>query len=297
METFSNMSKDEILELIDQVHWYHSFEIYPGIITPGICRVYPKLTFERFGLSPQLKGKRILEIGTLDGPYAFELESRGADVVATDIQDPDNTGFNIAKKILNSNVEYVRTSVYDLTKNLDRKFDIVLFMGVFYHLKYPLLAFEQIYDILKDDGLLLFEGEYFSHYAETLEGKKVRNRLLLALLAYSAIPMTLFYSGSYKNDSSNWHIPNIACLKSWMMAAHFRVVTLETTVGNIWMPSHGKFGFLKKINSSLWYVILNDEQRVLGTAVKIKAESMIEHALAPKKTLPQSLDSSYWRGG
>lgn len=278
------MTKHEVLELINQVSWYHSYEIFPGIITPGKCPVNTKWAFNQFGLSSRLTGKRILEIGTWDGPYAFELESRGADVVATDIHDPDNTGFNIGKKVLSSKVMYIRTSVYDLGKNLDGKFDIVLFMGVFYHLKYPILAFEQIHEVLKDDGLLLFEGECFSHYAETLNNRKVRSRLLLALLAHSNIPIALCYPASYKN-ASNWHIPNIACLKSWMRASRFRITKLQTIDGNKWIPQGGKnpMKFLIKIIRLLRHLTFHNSQRVLGTAIKINKKPIIEHGIVPKK--------------
>lgn len=274
------MKKKEIVELIKQVPWwYHSFEIVPGVTTPGICPVNAKEAFQRFDLNAELTGKRVLEIGTWDGPYAFELESRNAEVVATDIQDPDRTGFNTAKRILNSTVEYARTSVYDLTENLDGTFDIVVFMGVFYHLKYPILAFEQINKVLRDDGLLLFEGEYLSHYAETLEQKKINRlyRFILVLLAYSDIPITLCYPGKYKNESSNWHIPNIACVKSWMIATGFKIKTLQTLIGNNMTLQNGKFTFLKK--GILQSLFSGETQRLFGTAVKTSSETLIEHGL------------------
>ena len=271
-----DVANGELLALINRVPWYHSFEIAPGVVTPGTCPVDSRLTFERFGLPMRLAGKRILEIGTWDGPYAFELESRGADVVATDIHDPDGTGFNTARRILSSRVRYVRTSVYDLKSNLDGKFDIVLFMGVFYHLKYPVLALEQIRDVLEDEGQLLFEGECFSHYAETSDSRGVRNRLLLALLAYSNIPVSLFYAGSYKNDASNWHVPNVACLREWMTAAGLRVTSLETSVTAL-RRQRGWLRGVKRILVPVYELLFNDVQRGWGTAVKVGEDPAAEH--------------------
>ena len=277
------VNKDDVLAHIHQAKWYHSFEIVPGVITPGICRVYPEKMFQRFGLASRLNGKRILEIGTWDGPFAFELEFRGAEVVATDIQDPDRTGFNTAKTILGSQLKYVRASVYDLTQHLDGKFDIVVFMGVFYHLKYPVLAFEEINKVLKDDGILLFEGECFSHYAEKADagGVKRLSRLLLSVFAHSEIPMALFYSGTYKNDISNWHIPNISCVKSWLATAHFHVKRLQIDVGERWFDLSDR----QKQKLSYWEIFRhllfrnNNNQRILGTAVKMDGETLIEHGL------------------
>jgi len=277
----SAMDKNKVLKLINTVSWYHRYEISPGVFTPGYCDADPIGLFRRLGLSQELSGMRILEIGTWDGPYAFELESRGAEVIATDIQDPDSTGFNVAKQILKSKVKYVRTSVYDLTKNLDGKFDMVLFAGVFYHLKNPIVAFEQIYEILKDGGTLLFEGECFSHYAENINSKKVWHPLLLALYAYSNLPITLFYSGSYKNDPSNWYIPNAICLRAWLEATRFKVLAIETTVQGLWRRKGNSL--LERVYAVLSHLVFNIHQRIEGTAIKIAASPIEEHRIVEKK--------------
>lgn len=130
----STLSMEEIQKLINSVRWYHSVEILPGIITPGICpgRGIPCNTdwvlsfIQKF--IPNLTGKRILEIGTWDGPVAYKLKSLGYDVVASDIQDPQKTGFNVIQKITGLNVPYVRCSVYELSPSIfNTTFDIVLF--------------------------------------------------------------------------------------------------------------------------------------------------------------------------
>ena len=159
------MSKEDILKEISTVPWYHSFEIVPGVFTPGKLRTEPKVTFAHFGLPTDLSGKSVLEIGTWDGPVAFECEARGAVVTALDIQDPSKTGFNVAKKILDSKITYVQGSVYDATRLLAARYDYVFFLGVYYHLKHPILAFEQISEVLVDDGSLVFEGACLQEYA------------------------------------------------------------------------------------------------------------------------------------
>ena len=101
---------ESVRQAIGQVRWYLSFEIVPGVITPGITAVDPKSRLELFGLPDDLRGARALDIGTWDGPVAFELERRGASVTALDIQDPNLTGFNTAKAILGSHVPTQRIS-------------------------------------------------------------------------------------------------------------------------------------------------------------------------------------------
>jgi tRNA (mo5U34)-methyltransferase len=138
-----SFTRDEILSLVNSRPWFHRFQIADGIVTPGICSVDGNWWAQETLAHVDLTGKRCLEIGTWDGPYAFALEARGAIVDATDIQDPDATGFNVAKTILGSQVNYTQTSVYDVAKHFQREtFDYVFFLGVFYHLKYPVLALE-----------------------------------------------------------------------------------------------------------------------------------------------------------
>ena len=143
-----NYSRKEIEKKIASVHWYHTFEIVPGIMTPGIVPFDAVKILDMIPIK-NLAGKRILDIGAWDGPLSFELEKRGASVIAIDIQDPEVTGFNIAKDILHSEVKYIHGSVYDLSNLTRGPFDIVFFFGVYYHLKNPLLAFEEISKLLK----------------------------------------------------------------------------------------------------------------------------------------------------
>lgn len=232
----SSLSGDEIRDLINSVSWYHSVEILPGVVAPGSLPRGGRYDIEssvRFVQenSGGLAGKRILEIGTWDGPMAYKLKSLGYDVVATDIQDPKHTGFDVTGKITGLNVRYVRCSVYELAKHFDQEFDVVLFLGVFYHLKYPVLAFERIAQVLKPGGRILVMGSGMSHRFETLEGKKISAKLCeefrrtLDRMDEARVPLCLSYPGSFvKGD--NWFMPNRTALHGWMTAAGF-------TVGNV----------------------------------------------------------------
>src|SRR5262249_1160686 len=91
--------------------WYHAFEVVPGVITPGVAPFDARATLDFLGVPGDLRGRRALDVGTWDGPLAFEMEARGAEVYALDVQDPDCTAFNTAKRLRGSRVEYVRGSV------------------------------------------------------------------------------------------------------------------------------------------------------------------------------------------
>jgi tRNA (mo5U34)-methyltransferase len=218
------MTSDEILAKLNTVSWYHRFEILPGVFTPGKLLSKPKELFAHLGLPSDLTGKRVLEVGTWDGPLAFECEARGGIVTALDIQDPARTGFNVAREILESKVVYVQGSVYDAARLLTGTFDYIFLLGVFYHLKHPVLAFEELSKLLDQGGTLVFEGECLRNYWENEEGKRCDIPDLIAI-ANSNIPLCLFYADTFKGDDSNWFIPNFSCLKGWMQAAGLKVVS------------------------------------------------------------------------
>lgn len=257
------LSKEEIVNLINSKSWFHKFEIVKGVTTPGICHIYPG-SWVRKQFPEDITNQRFLEIGTWDGPYAFALEKRGAIVEATDIQDPEKTGFNVAKKILNSQINYTQISVYDIDKHFEKEsFDIILFLGVYYHLKYPVLALEKLTKLLKNDGKLYFEGECLLNYAIKIneQNPNLIDRLFIRNMAKSEYPISLYYSGKFKNDASNWHIPNFTCLKEWMKTAGLEIQQYK-------FAKSRKGGIFNKFPL----------QRIAGFAVKV-GDIKIEHKL------------------
>jgi tRNA (mo5U34)-methyltransferase len=155
--------------------WYHTLEL-PGETTEGIFDLRPYVG--EYGIPDDLSGKRCLEIGTWDGFWAFELERRGAEVVALDLDDerdldwpprrrpatfPANgrgEGFRYASEKLGSRVERVNRSVYDATAEELGTFDLVFCGSVLIHLRDQLLALERICGLVKPGGLFISAEEY-----------------------------------------------------------------------------------------------------------------------------------------
>jgi len=217
------MNREEIARLIRSRSWLHGFEIAPGIVSPGRVKVDARSALDYYGVPGSLSGRRALDIGARDGPYSFELERRGAEVLALDVRDPDQTGFNVAKGIRGSSVRYLRCSVYDLPPELVGRFDLVLFLGVYYHLKNPLLALVRIRDVLRDDGTLYFEGAVLD-YAHNIDGYWRDKSAVLAEIA--ALPVAYLTAGKFASDMGNWFIPTRACLLEWLAGTGFRNATL-----------------------------------------------------------------------
>lgn len=154
-----------------KIKWTHKIEL-PSGITPG----HWEPCHEHYGLTDiNFKNKRVLDVGCLDGLYSFYAEKQGAkEVVAIDINDTkqgqfgkefnifqgQNTGFMYAHNALKSKVKYFFPySVYDLDEKIIGKFDIVLFLGVIYHLAHPILALEKINQVTRKGGIVAIETE------------------------------------------------------------------------------------------------------------------------------------------
>lgn len=217
------MDNQEAKELIEATTWYHEWEILPGVNTGGGSITDPRKVLDRYGVPQDLTGLTALDIGAWDGPYSFELERRGATVTSYDIQDPNATAYNTAKKILNSSNTYVQGSVYDLRAEKLGQFDIVLYLGVFYHLKHPMAAWNRIREVLKPDGTMFYEGailDWAYKVDKPLEAFKDQ------IDAVKELPITYFAVGNYATSWSNWYIPTGKCVNDWLLASGFHEIEM-----------------------------------------------------------------------
>lgn len=209
---------------------YHRYEIVNNLFTPGtFLDVEPGCCLDEIGVPRNLSGLRVLDIGAWDGAFSFELMRRGAEVVALDVQDPDVTVFNAVKAILCARVNYSRCSVYDLNKATHGKFDLVLFAGVYYHLKNPALALQKIREVLQDDGYLYIEGACCSPYlaAELASALSLADSESL-IRTVDRLPISLFDLDKkiYKHWS-NWWFPTTTCLRAMLCDSGFCDVSLK----------------------------------------------------------------------
>ena len=201
-------------EEVAKVNWFHSIDLGNGIITPG--KYDTSATLRTLNLPSSFQGKTVLDIGAWDGFYSFEAERRGAKrVLATDHfcwSGPgwgSQAGFNLARKALNSKVEDYEIDVMDLSPEKIGTFDVVLFLGVLYHLRHPLLALERVFSVTKE--LLILETDM----------DKV----------YDSRPVMVFYpGGELDNDPTNWWGPNPAAVTGMLKTAGFSRVETVTRI-------------------------------------------------------------------
>ncbi len=181
--------------------WWHSIDLGQGQVTPGVhSQEELHDNFRRFVLPDDLRGKRVLDIGCWDGFYSFESERRGAEVVAVDCWRPEN--FFRAKAALGSRIEFHELSVYDVTPARLGTFDIVLFLGVLYHLRHPLLALERVCELTRETAI-------------------VESHVVDNLFPTNHPIMEFYEEDELGGQFDNWWGPNRACLSRMLRASGF----------------------------------------------------------------------------
>jgi tRNA (mo5U34)-methyltransferase len=197
-------------------HWYHRIEVAPGVVTPGINDSQNVLRL--LELPRNLAGKRVLDIGTRDGFFAFECEKQGADVTAVDYLPASATGFAIAARLLGSRVRYVQANLYRLDREQIGTFDVVLMLGLLYHLRDPLGAFDVVRDLCH--GELLFETHVCDDALDALGPQ------------FNEHPLMQFLPGESLNaDPTNFWAPNTRCVDAMLQEAGF-TLEMTTRAGN-----------------------------------------------------------------
>src|SRR5579863_2683213 len=192
----------QLIEKFGKLGWYHSIELPDGSVIPGLQTLEElRERIARYPIPLDLRGKRVLDIGAWDGWFSFEMERRGATVVAVDSARQQT--FFEAKKMLNSKVEYIVEDVCYLSPRDIGYFDIVLFFGVLYHLKHPLLALERVCELTTDMACI-----------ETLVTDDPPQP--------NAIPLLEFYETTeLAGQFDNWCGPNTSCLMAFLRTAGF----------------------------------------------------------------------------
>ena len=217
-----SLSANDVQNLINSIpSWFHRIEVAPGIFTPGVQDTEGLLS--RINIPEDLTGYRVLDIGARDGLYSFECEKRGAaEVIALDYTTPDVTGFNVAKQLLNSKVKWVTSNVYQIDQLNLGKFDLVLFLGVIYHLRHPYLAIDKIYDVLKLGGKVIVESHILDGGFVDENGNWINLQELNPRLSRLNIAQ-IYDAGRLVNDKSNAWAPSIDTLTSMFKNSGFDV--------------------------------------------------------------------------
>jgi len=191
---------------LSQTGWWHSFELPDSTLIEGVNSLEAQRNrIARFPIPADLTGKRVLDIGAWDGWFTFEMERRGAEVVAIDRWD--NPRFREMHAALGSRADYRQMNVYQLSPAALGQFDVVLFLGVLYHLKHPLLALERVCSVTKSFAAV----ESFALTERFLPGMDVE-----------AYPLLKFFErDGFGGQFDNWFAATPQCLLGMCRTAGF----------------------------------------------------------------------------
>jgi len=206
--------------------WFHNL-ILDGIETAPehFLGDYPRQKFERFAaaLPADLHGASVLDVGCNAGFYAFEMKRRGAGrVVAIDTDPRYLAQARLAAEVLGHDIELRELDVYRVAE-LGERFDLVIFMGVLYHLRHPLLALDRLYDHVVGDRLL-----FQSMLRGPTESPPVAPDYPFeerAIFERPGHPAMYFVEQRYAGDWTNWWIPNRAGVEAMLRSAGFEIET------------------------------------------------------------------------
>jgi tRNA (mo5U34)-methyltransferase len=212
---------ERVFELPD-VMWHQRWEVAPDVFTPGRNDIAALL--DAAGVPRHLEGLRVLDVGAFNGCGAFEMERRGAaEVVALDIMTPTATGFSALAEVLGSDVVWTRGSAYELDPEVHGSFDLILFFGVLYHLRYPILALDRLRSVAR--GTLHVETHVIDRYWH--DHRRWVRRLRRLELRYTSDPIWRQYRPYELNpvDPSNTFGPNEAAVVASLENSGFEVLS------------------------------------------------------------------------
>ncbi len=217
------MNREEIQRRVRELgDWFHNMDLngvktapdhflgdYPTTVWKGIKDIVPA----------DLKGRTVLDIGCNAGFFSIEMKRRGAArVVGVDFDPRYLAQARLAAEVSGLDIELRELSVYDVA-SLGERFDVVLFMGVLYHLRHPLLALDLVRAHVAKDLLLV---------QSMLRGSEGRFPvapdypfLERDVFDHPAWPKLHFVERRYAGDETNWWIPNRACAEAMLRSAGF----------------------------------------------------------------------------
>jgi tRNA (mo5U34)-methyltransferase len=209
---YRSMGKEDLLKKVHSLPWFHQIDLGNGILTPGRTSQKELQSLSEAIFDQPLTQKTVLDIGCYDGFFSFEAKRRGAKrVLATDFfmwqYDPrSREAFEIARAFVAPDLEDRVIDIPDMSTQSVGQFDMVLFSGVFYHLRHPFLALERVANLATDTLVV-----------ETHMDAADIDRP--AMIFYPTIELN--------NDPTNWWGPNKTCVTAMLSDIGFKRVDYQ----------------------------------------------------------------------
>lgn len=201
--------------------WFHNLDLLGVSTAPDhFLGDFPAVKWRHIAAAvpEDLSGASVLDIGCNGGFYSIEMKRRGARrVLGIDVDDRYLNQARFAAQTLGMEIEFEKRSVYEADQ-LAGQFDYVFFMGVLYHLRYPLFALDKVIQKVARGGRLVFQtmlrgSSEVKHWEENYQFWNTQ------VFADPDWPLMYFVEHSYANDPTNWWIPNRAAAEAMLRSS------------------------------------------------------------------------------
>jgi tRNA (mo5U34)-methyltransferase len=204
--------------------WFHNLHLKGIQTAPNhFLGNYPEAKFASFrhAIPPDLTDRTVLDIGCNAGFYSLEMKRRGAvRVLGIDTNESYLRQARFAAQVEGVDIEFRRLAVWDVA-SLRETFDLVIFMGVFYHLRHPLLALDLIHEHVARDLMLFQSMQRGSRDIVYPESDYDFNAP--APFDQPGYPKMHFIEQRYSHDETNWWVPNRACVEAMLRSCGFAI--------------------------------------------------------------------------
>nr|WP_114187057.1 TIGR04290 family methyltransferase [Microvirga aerophila] len=204
--------------------WFHNIDLGGVQTAPDhFLGDYPSFKWQGFRhlLPEDLRGCSVLDIGCNGGFYSLEMKRRGAELVVGVDSDPRSLAqAHLAAEISGLDISFRQLSVYEIGA-LGQRFDLVIFMGVFYHLRHPLLALDLLHEHVVGDQFLFQSMLRGSTSIPDLEPDYSFDEK--AVFEQEGYPRMVFIEHNYAKDPTNWWVPNRSGMEAMLRSAGFRI--------------------------------------------------------------------------
>jgi tRNA (mo5U34)-methyltransferase len=211
--------------IVELGEWFHNINLRGHPTAPHhFLGDYPMVKWRAFAdaIPHDLTGRTVLDIGCNGGFYSIEMKRRGADrVVGIDWDERYLAQARFAAEVSGADIEFKQLSVYDIA-SLGEQFDVVLFMGVLYHLRHPLLALDLLHEHATRD-VLVFQS-MLRGAQEVLTVADDYPFSDTSVFDAPGFPKMHFIEHKYTGDATNWWIPNRAAAEAMLRSAGFTIV-------------------------------------------------------------------------
>jgi tRNA (mo5U34)-methyltransferase len=213
----------EISQLGD---WFHNIDIHGVLTAPNhFLGDFPNVKWKHIepAIPPDLAGASVLDIGCNGGFYSIQMKRRGAGrVLGIDVDERYLDQGRYAARALGLTIEFELRSVYEVAE-IAGQFDFVIFMGVLYHLRYPLFALDNVIKKIAPRGTLLFQT-MLRGSQETCAWEENYHFWNKEIFEVPEFPRMYFIENSYANDQTNWWIPNRACAEGMLRSSGLEIM-------------------------------------------------------------------------